>query len=94
MYKKNSLHIFAVLHFNLEATVDLQPSKNNIDGEAAKISILSSDKIDKYQYLTDKEILLSNQSQITEQAKFTYFHLRRALEKHLKTTENQGQKSK
>ena len=88
------MHIFAVLNFNLEATVDLQPSKNNIDREAAKISILSSDKIDKHQYLTDKEILLSNQSQITEQAKFTYFDLRRALEKHLKTTENQGQKSK
>ena len=32
--------------------------------EAAKISALSSGKIDKYKYLTGKEILLSNQSQM------------------------------
>ena len=36
--------------------------------EAAKISALSSNKIDKYEYLTGKEILPSNQKQIIEQA--------------------------
>ena len=40
--------------------------------EAAKISVLSSGKIDKYEYLTGEEILPSNQKQIIEQAKFTY----------------------
>ena len=40
--------------------------------EAAKISALSSGKIDKYEYLTGGEILPSNQQQIIEQAKFTY----------------------
>ena len=39
---------------------------------AAKISALSSVKIDKYEYLTDEEMLPSNQKQIIEQAKFTY----------------------
>ena len=39
---------------------------------AAKISALSSVKIDKYEYLTDEEILPCNQKQIIEQAKFTY----------------------
>ena len=33
----------------------------DINREAAKISALSSDKIDKYEYLTGKEILASNQ---------------------------------
>ena len=37
--------------------------------EAAKISTLSSGKIDKYEYLTGEEILPSNQRQIIELAK-------------------------
>ena len=37
-----------------------------------KISELSSGKIDTYEYLTGEEMLLSNQRQILEQAKFTY----------------------
>ena len=44
----------------------------DITREAAKISALSSGKIDKYKYLTFEEILPSNQQQIIEQAKFTY----------------------
>ena len=40
--------------------------------EAAKISALSSGKIDKYEYLTGDDILPSNQKQIIEQAKFIY----------------------
>ena len=45
------------------------------------MSALSSGKIDKYKYLTGEEILPSNQKQIMEQAKFTYFPLRKAFEK-------------
>ena len=44
----------------------------DINREAAKISALSSGKINKYEYLTGEEILSSNQKQIIEQAKFTY----------------------
>ena len=44
----------------------------NIKREAAKISALSSGKIYKYVYLTGEEILLSDQSRIIEQTKFTY----------------------
>ena len=40
----------------------------DINREAAKISALSSAKIDKYEYLTAEEVLLSNQQQIIEQA--------------------------
>ena len=45
---------------------------NMINRETAKISALSSGKIHKYEYLTGKDILPSNQQQIIEQAKFTY----------------------
>ena len=63
-----------------------------INREAAKISALSSDKICKYEYLAGEEILLSNQQQIIEQAKFTYSPLENAFDKQIKTIEDQGQK--
>ena len=51
-----------------------------INREVAKMSALSSGKIDKYEYLTGEEIFLSNQQQITEQAKFTYYPLGKSFE--------------
>ena len=60
--------------------------------EAAKISALSSGKLDKYEYLTGEEILPSNQQQIIQQAKLTYSPLGKALEKQIKTIEDQGKK--
>ena len=39
--------------------------------EAAKVSVLSSAKNDKYDHLKDEEILPSNQRQIIKQTKFT-----------------------
>ena len=62
----------------------------DINIEAAKISTLSSGKINKYQYLTGEEILPSNQKQIIEQGKFTDSPLREAFEKQTKTIEDQG----
>ena len=53
-----------------------------INKEAAKISALSSLKIDKYEYLTGEEILARGESRITEQAKFTYSALAKATETH------------
>ena len=64
----------------------------DINREAAKISALSSGKIDKYEYLTGEEILPSNQQQIIQQAKFDYSPLGKALEKQIKTIEDQGKK--
>ena len=58
--------------------------------EDTKISALSSEKTDKYEYLTGKEILSSNQQQIIEQAKFTYSPLGKAFEKQTKTIEDQA----
>ena len=64
----------------------------DINREPAKISALSSGKIDKYEYLKGEEILRSNQKQIIEQAKFTYSPLGKAFEKQTKTIEEQGRK--
>ena len=56
----------------------------NINREAAKISALSLGKIDKYEYLTSEDILPSNQTQIIEQAKFTYSPLKKLLKNNYK----------
>ena len=60
--------------------------------ETAKLSPLSSGKIDKYEYLTSNEILPSDQKQIIEQAKFTYPPLGNAFQKQPKRTEEQRRK--
>ena len=60
--------------------------------EATKISALSSGKLHKYEYLTGEDILSSNQQQIIEQTKFTYFRLGKAFDKQIKTTEDQEKK--
>ena len=62
----------------------------NINREAAKTSPFSSDKIDKYEYLTGEEMLPSDQSRITEQAKFTFSPFGKAFEKLIKAIEEQG----
>ena len=64
----------------------------DINREAAKISALSSGKLDKYEYLTGEEILPSNQQQIIQQAKFNYSPLGKVFEKQRKTIEDQGEK--
>ena len=65
----------------------------DINREAAKISALSSGKIHKYECITGKDILPSNQQQIIEQAKFTYSPLGKAFEKQIKMIEDQGKKT-
>ena len=61
----------------------------DINREAAKISTLSSNKFNKYEYLTGEEILPSNQKQMIEQAKLT---LGKAFKKQIKTIKDQGEK--
>ena len=63
----------------------------DINKEAAKISALTSGKLHKYEYLTGEDILPSNQQQIIEQTKFTYSPLEKALDKQIKTIEEQGE---
>ena len=69
----------------IEDQVKDEKLQYDINREVAKISVLSSGKIDKYEYLTGEEILPSNQQQIIEQGKFTYCLLGKAFEKQTKT---------
>ena len=62
----------------------------NINREAAIISALSSNKFNKYEYLTGEKILPSNWQQMMERAKFTYSPLGKAFRKQIKTIEDQG----
>ena len=59
----------------------------DINREATNISVLSSRITDKYERLTEEEMLASNQRQIIEQAKFTYSPLGNGFEKQTKTIE-------
>ena len=76
----------------LEDQIRDEKLQYDINREAAKISALSSGKIDTYEYLTGEDILTSNQQQIIEQAKFTYSRLGKAFEKQTKTIKDQGKK--
>ena len=55
---------------------------------------MSSFKIDKYEDLTIKEILPSNQSQIIQQTKFTYSPLGKAFEKSNQKNKDHEEKQK
>ena len=76
----------------IEDQIKYEKLQYDINREAAKISALSSGKLDKYEYLTDEEILPSNQQQIIQQAKFNYSPLGKAIEKQIKTIKDQGNK--
>ena len=71
-------------------TIDDETLQYDINREAANMTALSSGKINKYEYLTVREILPFNQKQIIEQAKFTYSPLVKFLkdkQKQLKIKE-------
>ena len=64
----------------------------DINREAAKISALSSGKINNYEYLTSEKLLPPDQSSMVEQTQFIYFPLGSAFEKQIKKTEDQERK--
>ena len=66
----------------------------DINRDAVKLLALSSGKVDKCEYLTAEEILLSDQRGLIGQASFIYSSLGKALEKQTKTIEDQGKKKK
>ena len=66
--------------------------QDDFNREAAKVSALSSGKIDNCEYLTGGEILPPDQRRVIEQAKFTYSAPGKGFEKQIKTIEDQGEK--
>ena len=80
-FRKNLLERIEKLIMTIDDKIKDEKPKCDINREAAKISTLSSGKIDKYEYLKGEEILPSDQSRIIEQAKFTYSPLVKAFGK-------------
>ena len=80
-FRKNLLERIEKLIIAVDGKIRDEKLQYNVDREAAKISALSSSKIDKYEYLTDEEILPSDERRIIEQAKFTCSSLGKAFEK-------------
>ena len=64
----------------------------DINRETAKISALSSGKVDKYEYLIGEELLPSVQSRTIKQATFSYQSLEKAQEKQTKPIEIKEEK--
>ena len=63
----------------------------DINREAAKVSALSSGKIDNNEYFTSEEILPQDESRMVKQIKFTYSLLTKAFEKQLETIEKHAE---
>ena len=74
-YHQMILYVLEKIVYNKIMTIDDQIKDEKIqyviNTEAAKLSTLSSGKINKYEYLTVEEILPSEESRTIEQVKFT-----------------------
>ena len=64
--------------------------QHDVNREAAKISSLSSRKIDKYEYLAGEELLPSNQKQTIKEVKFLYSPFGKFLKKKQKRLRGKG----
>ena len=80
-FRKNLLDRIKKLIVTIDDKIRDEKLQYDINREVLKTLVLSSEKMDEYEYLTDEEILLSNRNQTTEQVKFTYFLFGKPLEK-------------
>ena len=62
--------------------------KYKVNRDGAKPSALKSSKIDKYEFVTGKKKLPSNENRLTEKAKFKYSPLGKAFENKIKTNKS------
>ena len=65
----------------LDRKIKQNEAQHDLDREAAKISALSSDNLDKYEYLTGEDLVLKPST--VEQAKFEYSPLGKIFDKGL-----------
>ena len=70
--RKNPLDRVKKLIMTIDDKIRAEKLQYDVAREAAKISELSSDKVDEYKYLMNKEIVPPDQSRIIGQGKFTY----------------------
>ena len=64
----------------------------DVNSEAVKTSAILSGKTDNYEYFTGEEILPPDQRRVIEQGNFTFSQLWKALERQIRTIEDQGRK--
>ena len=69
----------------------IKPNKaqHDLDGEAAKISALSSGELEKYEYLTVED--LGYKPDVIQKAKFEYFPLGKVFNKGLDKSDKKGE---
>ena len=91
-YRRNILETIYKLIMIIDEKIRDEKLQYDISREAAKISALSSGKIDKCKYLTREEILPPDQRRVIEEAKPTYSPLEKDFEKQIETTEDQREK--
>ena len=65
----------------LDKKIMQNEAQYDLDRKAAKISVLSSNNLDKYEYLTDEDLGLKPST--VEQARFEYFPLGKTFNKEL-----------
>ena len=92
MFQKESYGKNITLIMSIYDKIRYEKLQYDINRELAKISVLSSRKIDKHEYLTGEEILPPDQRTVVEQATFAYSPLRKSFEKQSKTIEQLGKK--
>ena len=68
----------------IDGRINDEKLQYDVNKEAAKMPVLSSSKIYKYECLTSEEILPSDKWSRIEQAKFTYSFLDKAFKKQIK----------
>ena len=76
----------------IDARIRHEKILHDINRKAAKISALSSVKIDKSECFTGKETLPFEKTRIIEQPRFTYSPLGKGFRKQVKTIESQSEK--
>ena len=80
-FGKDFLERLQKLTMKIDDKIKNEKLKYFVNRKSAKMSSLSSGKIDKYEFLTEEKILPSIQRQIIKQAKFAYSPLGKTFEK-------------
>ena len=80
-FRKNLIEKTWKLIITIDDEIGDEKMQHDITRDTAKILVLSSGKIDKYEHLIIEEIFPPDQSRMIEQTKFTHFLLYKAFEK-------------
>ena len=91
-FTRNILERMQKVIMTINEKIRSEKLQYDLNTEAAKLSSVSSRKIDKYEYLPGKKILPSSPSQMIEQTNFANSPVAKAFEKQIKIIEDQREK--